>query len=126
MQIYEMGCIDVQIFKDKFGDIQTDKVILTEERLEHIKNHHPQDILLFSEYGKECVQYPDLILADSKNIGTVFMIKKVADTNLNVVIRLVLAKDDNSFKNSIMTFWRIRDKNVQKLLTKGELLYKKE
>ncbi len=77
MEIFEMGYIDVQIFKDKFGNIQTDKVILTAERLEHIKNHHPQDVAMFEKYGKECLCKPDIVIADSKNDGTVFMIKRL-------------------------------------------------
>lgn len=126
MEVYEMGSIDVQIFKDKVGDIQTDKVILTAERLEHIRNHHPQDVPLFEKYGKQCICKPDVIIKDGKNIGTVFMVKRLSDTNLNVVLRLALVSDKSSLKNSIMTFWRIRDRNLQKLIEKGEVLYKRE
>lgn len=126
MEIYEMGCIDVQIFKDKVGEIRTDKVILTAERLEHIKIHHPQDVSLFELYGKECICNPDLIITDSKNPWTVFMVKRFSNTNLNVVLRLALVNEHSSLMNSIMTFWRIRDKNLLKLIEKGEILYKRE
>ena len=37
---------------------------------------------------------PDLIIRDSKHIGTVFAVKKLPDTNLNVVVRLVLETDE--------------------------------
>ena len=42
------------------------------------------------------------------------MIKRLADTNLNVVLRLVLAHEEKNLKNSVMTFWRIRDRNLKK------------
>ncbi len=42
-----------------------------------------------------------------------------------VVLRLALATDENGLKNSIMTFWRIRDRNLKKLIGKNKLLYKK-
>ena len=54
------------------------------------------------------------------------MIKKLFETNINVVVRIVLQDDNINFKNSIMTFYRIRDKNLKKLINKNEVLYKKE
>ena len=70
--------------------------------------------------------HPILIIKDIKHCGTVFMIKKLPQTNLNVIVRVVLETDNNNLKNSIMTFYRIRDKNLKKLIEKNRLLYKKE
>lgn len=125
-EIVNLGKIDSQIFEKKFGKILTDEVIITNERIEHIQTHHPEDYHLFEIYGKDCIQYPDLILSDEKNFGTVFLIKKLSDTNLNVVLRLVLENEDCRLKNSVMTFWRIRESNLNKLIKKNEILYKKE
>lgn len=61
-----------------------------------------------------------------KNQGTIFMVKKLPDTNLNVVVRVVLETDEIGWKNSVMTFYRIREKNLKKLIKKNTLLYKKE
>ena len=54
------------------------------------------------------------------------MIKKLSDTNLNMVLRLVLENEDCRLKNSVMTFWKIRESNLKKLIKKNEILYKKE
>lgn len=54
------------------------------------------------------------------------MIRKTKDTNLNAIVRLVLPGEDEKRKNSVMTFYRIRDKNVEKLKKKSEILYSKE
>ncbi len=62
------------------------------------------------------------VLADA--VGLIYM--KLPETNLNVVVRVVLETDDNNLKNSVMTFYRIRDKNLKKLIEKNRLLYKKE
>lgn len=67
-----------------------------------------------------------MVLVDEKHIGTVFMVKHLPQTNLNVVARLALDTDDAGRKNSIMTFYRIRAKNLQKLANKSEILYRKE
>jgi len=53
------------------------------------------------------------------------MIKKLPDTNLNVVVRLVLQDEEIKRKNSVMTFYRIREKNLEKLINKNKLLYSK-
>lgn len=54
------------------------------------------------------------------------MVKKLPYTNLNVVVRVVLETDEIGWKNSVMTFYRIREKNLKKLIKKNTLLYKKE
>ena len=54
------------------------------------------------------------------------MVKKLSDTNLNVVVRVVLDTDKNGLQNSVMTFYRIRERNLRKMIEKNTLLYKKE
>ena len=72
-----------------------------------------------------CVEDPDLILQDSKHEKTVFMIKRLRDTNINVILRLALQGEDNNLKNSVMTFYRIRDRNLKKLAVNHKILYNK-
>lgn len=123
---YELGILNIRLLECEFGKIVTDEIIITQERIEHIKNHHPEDYAIFVQYGKESVQKPDIIIKDSKNKGTVFMIKNLDNTNLNVVVRVVLQTDNPKYKNSVMTFYRIRDKNLKKLIKKNKIIYKKE
>ena len=125
-EIQSLGKIDTKVLEKEFGKIQTDEIIVTNERIDHIKERHPEDYALFEEYGKESVTSPDLIIKDIKHEGTVFMVKQLPDTNLNVVVRVVLEKDDSKLKNSVMTFYRIRERNLKKLIEKNGLLYKKE
>ena len=126
VEIRTIGKIDIEVLKTEFGNIQTDEIIITNERINHIKERHPEDYSLFEEYGRESVVSPDFIIKDIKHEGTVFMVKRLPKTNLNVVVRVVLEKDDQKLKNSIMTFYRIREKNLRKLIDKNGLLYKKE
>lgn len=121
-----LGKIDVESLTATFGQIQTDEVIITSERLQHIKSHHMEDYGLFQEYGSICVMCPDIILRDLKNRGTIFMIKKLSDTNLNVIVRIALGTDKKGLKNSVMTFYRVRDKNLKKMIDKNTLLYIRE
>lgn len=109
-----------------FGHLQTTEVIITDKRIAHIKERHPEDYNLFEQYGRDSILSPDILLQDLKNAGTIFAVKKLPDTNLNVVIRLVLDTDNPDFKNSVMTFYRIRDKNLKKLMERNPILYIKE
>ena len=121
-----LGRIDERALKKEFGDLRTEEVIVTEERIKHIQERHSQDVTLFELYGKETVSEPDLIIKDGKNKGTVFMIKYLPDCNINVVVRLVLETEDEGLKNSVMTFYRIRTRNLEKLLKKNKVIYRKE
>ena len=125
-EIRNLGKINTKILEKEFGKIQTDEIIVTNERIDHIKERHPEDYNLFEKYGKESVSFPDLIIKDVKNKSTVFMIKKLPETNLNVVVRVVLETDNSKWKNSVMTFYRIRERNLKKLIEKNGVLYKKE
>ena len=121
-----LGRINIQLFEQKFGQLQTDEIVITSERLAHICKRHPEDYALFLTFGKTAVENPDFLIADEKNEGTVFAVKKMPGTNLNVVVRLALSTDTVGLKNSVMTFYRIREKNLKKLLDRNELLYKRE
>lgn len=81
---------------------------------------------LFELYGQETIAELDMIVKDTKNDGTVFLIKFLPDCNINVVVRLALETEDKELKNSVMTFYRIRSKNLVKLLRKNKEIYRKE
>lgn len=125
-EIRSLGRIDTEVLKQEFGKIQTDEIVITDERILHIKQRHPEDYELFEQYGVESVTAPDIIVRDAKHEGTIFMVKRLPYTSLNVVVRVVLETDDSRLKNSIMTFYRIRERNLKKLMEKNGVLYKRE
>lgn len=126
VEMQSLGRIKISLMEKRFKNIQTEDIIVTNERIAHIKERHPEDYELFKIFGADSVQNPDYIIEDRKHDGTVFMVKKLPDTNLNVVCRLALSTDEEGLKNSVMTFYRIRERNLRKLIEKNQLLYKKE
>ena len=116
----------MRLLEREFGRLKTNELIITNERINHIKTHHPEDFELFEQFGLLAVREPDIILKDSKNQGTVLMIKNLENINLNIVVRLVIKSDDENFKNSVMTFFRLRQKNLEKLKKRNKVLYIKE
>lgn len=119
-----LGKIDINSLIQTFGEIQTDEVIVTDERIRHIIERHLQDYKLFLEYGVFAVTNPDYIIKDGKCDGTIFMIKRLIDTNINVVVRVALSTDKKGLKNSVMTSYRLRDRNLKRMMEKNEILYK--
>lgn len=125
-EVQELGHLAPAPLEKVFGQLRTTEVVVTPERAEHIRVRHPQDYELFQQYGRTAVEQPDLLIRVLKHRGTVFAVKKLPGTNLNVLLRLVLEEDDPQLKNSVMTFYRIRDKNLKKLIEKNQLLYSLE
>ena len=125
VEILSLGNINISVLEKEFGKLQTSEIIVTGERIAHIRERHFIDYELFEKYGAQCVQNPDYIIKDNKNENTVFMVKKLPDINLNVISKLALDTDKSGLKNSVMTFYRIRERNLKKLIAKNTLLYRK-
>ena len=121
-----IGNINPQLLETEFGKLQTSETIITNERKNHILLLHNEDYSLFEKYAKEIIENPEIIIKDEKNIGTVFMVKHLPSTNLNIVLRLALNSDNSGLKNSVRTAYRNRNKNLKKMENKNKILYKKE
>lgn len=73
-----------------------------------------------------CSNIPDVILRDSKNQNTVFYIKYIEETHLNIVIRLSFEIEGNDKKNSIITSYQLGTKTLKRLKKNNKTLYSKE
>ena len=74
-EVQYIGKIDknkIGRFKDK---IVTEDVILSEERIKHIKEHHPGDYERYGKHINEIIEEPDYILVDNKNKDTLLYMK---------------------------------------------------
>lgn len=117
----------ISIIEKEFGKLNTNKVILRDERIEHIKERHPEVVEIIKKYSKDIIENPDYILKDSKNIDTIWHIKEIEKAKINVVIKLSLkAKEENKgYLNSIITGHGVKEARLKKYLEKHKLLYKK-
>lgn len=50
-----IGKIDVEKYKVVSDRIRTDEVVITDERIQHIRDRHPQDFERYSVYIKDIV-----------------------------------------------------------------------
>lgn len=126
-EVYIVGKIDKDIYKCITEDIVTVDVIITDERIEHIKERHPYDYERYYNYIKEVIENPDYILHGNKpNSALILKEFSNGEEQFKTILRLITSNDDISFKNSIITFMKINNKEWERLLRNKEILYKKE
>lgn len=124
---YSFICkLNTDILEEEFGALVTDDLIITDERDEHIKERHKDDYSLFHQCVLDVVQIPDFILKDSKNQNTVFYIKYIEETNLNIVVRLSLETEKTDRMNSVITAYRLGKKNLKRFMKNNKTLYNRE
>lgn len=119
--VHYIGKIDKEIYKCVYENI------LTDERILHIKERHPNDYEQFIGHLKAAIECPDYIL-EANRPYTALILKsfKTADENLQIILRLVTPQDDVTLKNSIITMLKISDKKYKKYLRNKKILYKFE
>lgn len=122
-----VGKINKKIYQCITPDIVTDEIIITDERIEHIKKRHPNDYERYYGYLKEIVEYPQYIVETNKPY-TALILKEFTDggEQFKTVLRLVVSHDHPNFKNSIITFMKINDREWKRLLKNKKILYRNE
>lgn len=125
--MHPIGKIDRKIYKCITEDIVTDEVVITDNQIQHIKDRHPKDYERFSQYFEEIVAHPDYII-ETKKPNTALILKEiqVEQEIFKTVLRLATSRDNPEYKNSIITFMKIDDKEWNRLLKNKKILYKKE
>lgn len=126
--VHYIGKIDRNIYKCVTEDIRTDEVIITDERIQHIKERHPNDYERYCECMREAVLKPEYILEANKP-NSALVLKSFADEELKhfkTVVKITTSLDNAKFKNSIITFMKIDDKEWKRLIKNKKILYKSE
>ena len=120
--------IDKSIFSCVSDKIATTEVIITEERIEHIKERHPNDYETYSQYIPSIIESPDYIIEEPKHPDSAVLMKEivVAETRFQLVLRLVTSTEDEERKNSVITFLKISEKTWNKYLRNKKVLYKRD
>lgn len=119
--------LDKELYKVVTEDIRTDEVIITDERIQHIQERHPDDYERFSTYLAEIIQNPDYIIRDPRpQTGMLLKEITVGETgeHFRIALRLAASQDPAHYKNSIITFLKIRQKEWERLIHNKEILYK--
>ncbi|MBQ9763354.1 MAG: hypothetical protein IJV92_03240 [Phascolarctobacterium sp.] len=117
--------LDINIYRCITKDIVTDEVIITDERIGHIKERHPNDYERYYAYLQTIIHEPDYII-ESKRQNTALILKEIVETkekHFKTVLRLTTSTDNPNFKNSVITFMKIDEKEWKRLIKNKRILY---
>ncbi len=126
-EVHTVGKIDKSIYSCITDDIATDEVIITKERIQHIKDRHPNDFEKYQAYLKQIVESPDFIVEANK-VNTALILKEIKGANnerFKTVLRIKVSGDKPEFKNSVITFMKINEKEWNRLINNKTVLYKR-
>ena len=125
--VHIIGKLDVETYSCVTEDIITDDVIITDKQIEHIKERHPDDFERFSQYFEEIIKHPDYIIeANKPNTALILKEIKINNERFKTILRLVTSQDNPAYKNSIITFMKINEKDWKRILKNKKILYKSE
>lgn len=100
--MYTVGRIDRNIYRCITEDIVTDEVIITDERIQHIKDRHPNDYEDVMLRMGEALVKPDYILKDNnENTGLVIKAMESSNENVQMVLRIYTSKEIEEYKTQL-------------------------
>lgn len=119
--------LDIGIYQCVSPDIRTSEVIITEERIEHIQEHHPNDYERFYSYIPLMITEPDYIVEANK-ANTAIVLKEISenDEKFKLILRSRTPEDPREYKNSVISFWYIGEATWRKTIKNKKILYKRE
>ena len=125
--LHHVTRLDIEKYKCVSESITTDEVIMTDERIQHIRDRHPNDFERYERYIREIIEKPDFILEANKP-NTAFILKKIQECNehFELILRLAVQGDPDGYKNSVITFLRVEEKRYNRYLRTKKILYKSE
>ena len=119
--------LDIAKYRCIAPDIRTGEVIITDERIEHIRKRHPNDFERYSQYIGEMVKNPQYILEDPfPNTAVILQEFCEEGERFRLVLKLAVVGDGAHKKNSVITFMKISEKKFGKYLRNKKILYKAE
>ena len=121
-----VGRIDRDKYRCITDNITTDEVIITEERIQHIRDRHPGDYERFLGYMSEIVADPDYIIEANK-ANTAVILKEIEENGekFKLILRLKVEHDPADYQNSVISFWHIGETTWRKTIKNKKVLYRK-
>lgn len=123
--IHHVCKIDLALYRVAAPDLVTDEVVITSERIEHIRDRHGNDFEEYGVYFAEILLSPDHILENRQNTAEV--LKEIVHNGkkCKLILRLQTSRDPAGYKNAIITFLHIRDSEWRRILRSKKILYKR-
>ena len=120
--------LDIELYKRVSDDIATEEVIVTEKQIEHINKRHQDAYEKYGQYIPEVILNPDYIV-ESPRYATAIVMKEMQiedGAKLKLVLRINTSSDPDGYKNSVITFMRIRAQDWNRILRNKNILYTRQ
>lgn len=121
--------INPDIYSGITSDIRGEEVIITSKQVKHIKERHSDAAELVLEKYKTTLEAPDYIFLDEKHEHTGLVVKRIAGTDkdeiINVVLRIAISSDADEIKHSIITGWKISESRLRNYIRRKKNVYTK-
>jgi hypothetical protein len=124
--VHRICDLDIEKYRCITPDISVREVIITEERIGHIKSRHPGHFEVIAPFLKAAVQEPDYILEDTPNTGLILKAVQANGLRMQMVLRIHTSVDSPGFKNSVISAWKISESRWNNYLRNKKILYKTE
>lgn len=118
--------LDRSIYSCVTEDITTDEVVISDERIAHIKERHPDDYEQHFAYMAQIIEEPDYILEDEVYTALILKDFKEDGKMFRLVLRLKTSVDNPNYKNSVLTFMKTNEKKWRQNIRNKKVLYKRE
>lgn len=118
--------LNMELYKCVTPDIAVEEVIITEERIQHIKRRHPGHFEEIEPFLRAAIEDPDYILEDAIHTGLILKAVEHDGFRIQLVLRVHTSTDSPGFKNSVISAWKISASRWNNYLRNKNILYKKE
>lgn len=119
--------LNPDIYSAVVSSIITQRVIITNKQLEHIRERHPEISATILEQLAAIIQTPDYII--ETNMPYTANILKHLEINgkgYQLVLRIRTECDPDTYQNSVITFMSVNEKRYEQYLRNRKILYKRE
>lgn len=125
--VHTAGHIQIDKYRCVAPGITTSEVIITDERIAHIRERHPNDYERFVAYMPIIIEEPDYIIEANK-ANTAVILKEIEENGekFKLILRLKVETDPVEYKNSVLSFWCIGSTTWEKTLRNKKILYKRQ
>lgn len=124
-----VGKINIEKFRCVDDKLVDNNIYITDERVDHIKDHHPGHYESFAAYLPEILDEPDYILKDKDGrTNTAVLLKNFLSQKLyfQLVLRLKSENDTTITSSYVVSFWQLHETRWKKLIKNKEILYQKD
>lgn len=125
--VHTVAQLDPEKYRCVSESITTNEVVITDERISHIRERHPNDYERYMKYMADIIADPDYIIEANK-ADTAVLLKEFIEgaDRFKLILRLKTPKDPDNYKNSVISFWRIGDRTWKKSIKNKKILYRRE